>query len=86
MISLLTGLNDTNAGVKVGNYREGEGGAQRYETGAAAPHDASLFSRCYRRNVRTAGALVSPDTSRARTVIVYRPGPRKRCAASQLRV
>ena len=40
----------------------------------------------YRRNVRVAGRLVRPETSRARSVIVYRPSPRKRCAGSQLRV
>jgi hypothetical protein len=41
------------------------------QAGAALRRAAPApFVRCYQRNVRTAGALVSPDTSRARTVIV----------------
>src|SRR4051794_15121811 len=56
-----------------------------------APHPAELLSDrelriSYLRKVRRTGKLVKPDTSRARSVIVYRPGPRKRCAGSQLRV
>ena len=45
---------------------------------AAAVRGASLFTRRYLRNVRVAGRLVRPETSRARSVIVYLPGPRKR--------
>ena len=39
-----------------------------------------------RRKVRRAALLMRPVASRARSVIVCRPGPRKRCAGIQLRV